>query len=106
MPADLQQHGGEGRTLRQWRRRRVRAPPGGPAVGSTAWPSGRGRRHWISNFGSYSATYGSLGSVVVILLYFFLSSAMVLLGAEVNAAILHAAERQPSGSEEGSSGKE
>ena len=41
----------------------------------------------MSSFGNYSATYGSLGGVVVLLLYFYLSSAVLLLGAEVNAEL-------------------
>ena len=42
---------------------------------------------YVSSFGNYSATYGSLGGVVVLLLYFYLSSAVLLLGAEVNAEL-------------------
>ena len=45
---------------------------------------------YVSNFGNYTATYGSLGGVVVLLLYFFISAAVFLLGAELNAAIYHA----------------
>lgn len=42
---------------------------------------------YISNFANYNATYGSLGGVIVLLLYFFISSATLLLGAEVNGVI-------------------
>jgi membrane protein len=42
---------------------------------------------YVSNFSTYSATYGSLGGMVVLLLYFYISSAVLLLGAEVNAEI-------------------
>ncbi len=45
---------------------------------------------YVSNFGSYGATYGSLGGVIMLLLYFFLSAAALLLGGEVNAVIAHA----------------
>jgi membrane protein len=47
---------------------------------------------YIERFGSYGATYGSLGGIVVLLLYFFVSGAVLLFGAEINAAI-HPAER-------------
>lgn len=40
---------------------------------------------YVSSFANYSATYGSLGGIVILLLYFYLSSAVLLLGAEVNA---------------------
>ncbi len=44
---------------------------------------------YVSNFASYSATYGSLGAVIVLLLYFFISAAVLLFGAEVNAQIYY-----------------
>lgn len=42
---------------------------------------------YVDNFGNYGATYGSLGGMIVLLLYFFVSAAVLLLGAEVNAMI-------------------
>ncbi|MCC7024879.1 MAG: YihY/virulence factor BrkB family protein [Thermomicrobiales bacterium] len=42
---------------------------------------------YVDNFGNYGATYGSLGGMVVLLIYFFVSSAVLLLGAEINAVI-------------------
>jgi membrane protein len=42
---------------------------------------------YVQNFGSYNETYGSLGSVIVLLMWFFLTGFSILLGAEVNAAI-------------------
>lgn len=36
---------------------------------------------------SYTATYGSLGAVMVLLLWFYVTGMMVLLGAEVNAVV-------------------
>ncbi len=42
---------------------------------------------YLSNFSNYNATYGSLGGVVVLLLYFFISSITLLVGAEINAVI-------------------
>jgi membrane protein len=40
---------------------------------------------YVANFGSYNKTYGSLAGVVILLLWFMLSSFIILLGAEVNS---------------------
>jgi len=40
---------------------------------------------YVANFSSYGATYGALASVVVLLLYFFISATILLLGAEIDA---------------------
>jgi membrane protein len=42
---------------------------------------------YVSNFGSYDAAYGTLGGVVVALLWFFISAYAVILGAEFNAEL-------------------
>ncbi|WP_142826968.1 YihY/virulence factor BrkB family protein [Planococcus soli] len=43
---------------------------------------------YVANFGSYSATYGSLGGLIVLMLWFFLTGLILVIGAEINA-ILH-----------------
>lgn len=45
---------------------------------------------YVNNFGNYDATYGSIGAVIVLLLYFYISAAVLLFGAEMNAVIEHA----------------
>lgn len=45
---------------------------------------------YAANFANYNATYGALGAVVVLLMWLFVSSLAVLIGAEINAE----AERQ------------
>ena len=42
---------------------------------------------YVSNFANYGSTYGSLGSMIILLLFFYVSSAVLLLGAEVNAEL-------------------
>lgn len=42
---------------------------------------------YVSNFANYNKTYGSLGGIVVLLFYFFITSAVLLLGAEINAEV-------------------
>lgn len=46
---------------------------------------------YLHYFDRYSATYGSLGAVIVLLLWFYLSGASVLMGAEINSVLENAA---------------
>ncbi len=49
-------------------------------------------RFYVSNFGSYDATYGSIGAVIVLLLYLYISSLTILFGAELNATLVRMKE--------------
>lgn len=42
---------------------------------------------YVNNFGKYSVTYGSLGGIIVFLIWLYLSSIIIVLGGEVNATI-------------------
>jgi membrane protein len=42
---------------------------------------------YVSHFGNYQGTYGALGGVIILLLWLFLSSFSVLLGAEINSEL-------------------
>lgn len=48
---------------------------------------------YVSNFGSYDETYGSLGAIVVLLFWLFLTAYVVMLGAELNAELEHQTAR-------------
>jgi membrane protein len=53
-----------------------------------------GFRVYLKYFDRYSVTYGSLGAVIVLLLWFYLTGAAILVGGAVNAEIEHAAARR------------
>jgi membrane protein len=44
---------------------------------------------YVANFGSYNETYGSLGAVIGFMTWIWISSVVVLLGAEINAEMEH-----------------
>jgi len=58
---------------------------------------------YVANFGSYNKTYGSLGGVIVFLIWLWISNTVILLGAEFNAELErgrqieagHPEEREP-----------
>jgi len=43
---------------------------------------------YVKNLGSYGATYGTLGSIVVLLIWFYLTAFILLLGVELNAVLV------------------
>ena len=47
---------------------------------------------YVENFGNYNKVYGSVGALVVLLMWFFISAYAVLLGAELNAEMEHQTE--------------
>jgi membrane protein len=53
---------------------------------------------YVSNFGSYDKTYGAIAGVIVLLLWMWISSLVLLVGAEINAFLEH---RSPEGKREG-----
>src|SRR5262249_45699988 len=53
-----------------------------------------GLRLYVQYFGNYNATYGSIGGVILLLLWLYLTSAVLLIGAELNSEIEAAAARR------------
>jgi membrane protein len=69
--------------VRQWR---WLTP--GSALGIVGWLlCSMGLRIYVHYFNNYSATYGSLGTVIILLTWFYLSGLMLLLGGEINSEI-------------------
>lgn len=64
----------------------------GAAIGIVGWLiTSIGLRIYVHYFDNYSATYGSLGAVIILLTWFYLTGLMLLLGAEINSEIEAAA---------------
>ena len=60
----------------------------GSALGMLGWlVASLGLRAYVHYFNNYSATYGSLGTVIILLTWFYLSGLMLLLGGEINSEI-------------------
>jgi membrane protein len=53
-----------------------------------------GFRLYLHFFDSYSLTYGSLGALIVLMLWFYFTGIAILIGGEVNAEIDHLAKRR------------
>ena len=63
----------------------------GSLTAATLWLiASLGFRAYVVNFGSYEATYGAIGGIIVILLWFYLLGFIIVIGAEMNAEIEHA----------------
>lgn len=74
------------------KRRRWRWLTPGGAIGIIGWIlASVALRVYLHFFDNYSATYGSLGAVIILLTWFYLSGLMLLLGGEVNSEIEAAA---------------
>jgi membrane protein len=60
----------------------------GAVFGVIAWAiTSLGFSFYLANFADRGLTYGSLGTAVGLLVYLYLSASVVLLGAEINAAV-------------------
>ncbi len=60
----------------------------GAAIGIFGWlAASLGLRVYLHYFPSYSAAYGSLGAVIILLTWFYITGLMLLAGAEINSEI-------------------
>ncbi len=64
----------------------------GTAIGIAGWlAASLGLRFYLRFFNNFTFTYGSLGAVIILLTWFYLSGLMLLLGAEIDSVIDEAA---------------
>lgn len=50
---------------------------------------------YMNNFGNYSKTYGSLGGMIILLIWLYISSILIMLGGEINATLASAKNNPP-----------
>jgi membrane protein len=68
----------------------------GAVTASILWLAGSSIPSWyLANFGNYNATYGSLGAVIGLMMWFWMSAITILVGAELNSEIEHQAAVSP-----------
>lgn len=66
----------------------------GSGIAAILWVAGSILFSWYAeNFGSYNETYGSLGAVVGFMTWIWLSTTVILIGAELNAELEHQTAR-------------
>jgi membrane protein len=60
----------------------------GAAVFTLAWLTATaGLGYYVEHIADYGATYGSLGGIIVLMLWFYVTAVMLLVGAELTAAL-------------------
>jgi membrane protein len=63
----------------------------GSIVATSLWlVMSLGFKYYVANWGHYTETYGLIGAVMILLLWFYITGLVILLGAEMNAEIEHA----------------
>ena len=76
---------GPSRRSPQWRWLSV-----GSVIASVLWLSGSALlSFYLANYANYDATYGSLGAAIGLMMWMWMSTIVVLFGAELNAEIEH-----------------
>jgi len=68
--------------------------PGGLIATALMFASDAAFSYYVANLGSYGQIYGQLGTVVVFMIWLYLTGLMVLLGQETNAVLARAAEER------------
>jgi membrane protein len=68
----------------------------GSLVATILWLAiSAGFKFYVANFANYTETYGAIGGVIVLLLWFYMTGFAILVGAEMNSEIAHAKIGQP-----------
>lgn len=66
----------------------------GAIIASVLWALASAGFSWYAtNFGDFNKTYGSFGAIIVLMMWFYISSFVILLGGEVNAELEHQTKR-------------
>ena len=72
-----------------------RCPTPGAAFALGSWVlTSLGLRLYVANLGEFNATYGSLGAVILLLLWLYLTAAALLVGGVINSVVDRAGDRQ------------
>ncbi|OYW78376.1 MAG: hypothetical protein B7Z27_07590 [Sphingobacteriia bacterium 32-37-4] len=54
--------------------------------------------YWVNNFGNYNKVYGSIGTIMILMILAYINSLILLIGFELNVSITyltqHAAQRK------------
>jgi membrane protein len=80
---------GPSRRIAKWRWISI-----GSALAALAWLGVSSLLSWyLGNFANYNATYGALSAVVALMMWMWLSTIVVLMGAELNAEVEHQTAR-------------
>src|SRR3954447_21929344 len=62
----------------------------GSATATVTWIAGSALlSYYLSNFGHYDATYGSLGAAIALMMWMWMTTSVILFGAELNSEIEH-----------------
>ena len=62
----------------------------GAVIATVLWLGASGAFSlYVSRFGSYNETYGTMGAVIVLMLWLLITALCVLIGAEINAELEH-----------------
>ena len=52
-----------------------------------------GFSYYVNNFGAYDKTYGTIGAIIVLLTWMYVSGLVILIGGEINAEVEHASAK-------------
>lgn len=75
----------------QDKRQAIKTIMPGVAIAMTAWlVVSIGFSIYVENFANYSVIYGTLGAVIVLLMWLYMTSFILILGAEYNASLANA----------------